>query len=44
MFHLLRKIEEAFETYDRVFVVFGGAHAVAVEPALHQIMERQGSD
>ena len=40
--HLLKKIEKALNTYDRVFVVFGGAHAVAVEPALHQIMERQG--
>ncbi len=42
--HLLRKVEEAFKTYDRVFVVFGGAHAVAVEPALHQIMEKQGAN
>ncbi|QHT68469.1 hypothetical protein GXP67_18385 [Rhodocytophaga rosea] len=39
--HLLGKIEEAFKTYDRVFVVFGGAHAFVVEPALHQIMEKQ---
>ncbi len=38
---LLKKIEEALESYDRVFVVFGGAHAFVLEPALHQVMEKQ---
>jgi hypothetical protein len=39
--HLLKQIEAAFQTHDRVFVVFGGAHAYAIEPALHQLMARQ---
>lgn len=38
---LLGKIEEALKSYDRVFIVFGGAHAWAIEPALHQIMGKQ---
>lgn len=38
--HLLGRIEEAFKTYDKVFVVFGGAHAFVVEPALYQMMEK----
>jgi hypothetical protein len=35
---LLKKIERAFQQYDRVMVVFGGAHAIALEPALKQLM------
>jgi hypothetical protein len=35
---LISKIEKAFQQYDRVMVVFGGAHAVALEPALKQLM------
>lgn len=42
--NLLHKIEEAFKTSERVFVVFGGAHALAIEPALHQLMEKQAAD
>ncbi len=38
---LLDKIEQALTTYDRVLVVFGGAHAVAIEPALHEIMKKK---
>jgi hypothetical protein len=38
--YLLRKIEDALKKYDRVFVAFGGAHSVAVEPALRQIMSK----
>ncbi len=37
---LLKKIDDALSTYDRVFVVFGASHRVAVEPALKQIIER----
>jgi hypothetical protein len=37
---LLTKIEEAFITYDRVLVTFGAGHALALEPALPQLMER----
>jgi hypothetical protein len=38
--HLLATIEQALEKYDRVFVAFGGAHSVAVEPALRQIIKQ----
>lgn len=38
--HLLKTIEDSLVMYDRIFVVFGGAHAIAVEPALKQIMKR----
>jgi hypothetical protein len=38
--HLLKTIDEALRKYDRVFVAFGGAHSVAVEPALRQIMKK----
>jgi hypothetical protein len=37
---LLTKIDEALNTYDRVIVVFGHGHALAVEPALKQIINR----
>jgi hypothetical protein len=37
---LLEKIRHAFKTNDRVLVVFGGAHAIAVKPALYELMER----
>lgn len=37
---LLKKIDDALSTYDRVFVVFGASHRVAVEPALKQIIEK----
>jgi len=35
---LLSKIEKAFQKYDRILVVFGGAHAVALRPALAQLV------
>jgi hypothetical protein len=38
---LLNKIDQALDRYDRVFVVFGGSHRVAVEPALKKIMEKR---
>lgn len=38
---LLSKIEEAFNQYDRIFVTFGGAHAIAIEPALRQMMNKE---
>jgi hypothetical protein len=37
---LLSKIDKAFEKYDRVFVVFGASHWVAVQPALKYIIEK----
>lgn len=37
---LLKKIDEALDKYDRVFVVFGGSHRIAVEPALKQIINK----
>jgi hypothetical protein len=37
---LLEKIDKALDQYDRVFVVFGGSHRIAVEPALKQIMTK----
>jgi hypothetical protein len=37
---LLSKIDEALNTYDRVFVVFGASHWVAVQPALKTIIEK----
>lgn len=38
---LLKKIDKAFEQYDRVFVVFGGSHRIALEPALQEIMNKE---
>ena len=36
---LLDKIDRALNDYDRVMVTFGYGHALAVEPALKQIVE-----
>lgn len=38
---LLRKIDVALDTHDRVFVVFGGSHRIAVQPALKQMINRK---
>lgn len=38
---LLTKIDKALDTYDRVMVTFGHGHALAIEPALRQIIERK---
>lgn len=38
---LLTKIDNALDTYDRVMVTFGHGHAIAVEPALRQIINRK---
>jgi hypothetical protein len=38
---LLSKIDRALDEYDRVFVVFGGSHRLAVEPALRQIIGKK---
>jgi hypothetical protein len=35
---LLTKLDGALDRYDRVLVTFGHGHALAVEPALHQII------
>ncbi|RAU82872.1 hypothetical protein [Pontibacter arcticus] len=37
---LLEKIDKAFDRYDRVMVTFGHGHALAIEPALKQILEK----
>lgn len=37
---LLTKIDEALDKYDRVFVVFGGSHWVAVQPALKYLIDK----
>lgn len=37
---LLSKIDSALYKYDRVFVVFGGSHRIAVEPALKEIIRK----
>lgn len=38
---LLKKIDDALDKYDRVFVVFGASHWVAVQPALKFIVEKK---
>ncbi|MFT4022373.1 MAG: hypothetical protein QM664_01165 [Flavihumibacter sp.] len=38
--YLLRQIEAKLKEYNRVMVVFGGWHILAIEPALKQIMDR----
>jgi hypothetical protein len=37
---LLQKINTALSKYDRVFITFGVGHALAIEPALKEIMTR----
>lgn len=38
---LLSKIESALDTHDRVLITFGHGHALAIEPALRQIVARK---
>jgi hypothetical protein len=38
---LLSKIDRALDRYDRVMVTFGHGHALAIEPALHQIINKK---
>jgi hypothetical protein len=38
---LLSKIDKALDKYDRIIVTFGHGHAIAVEPALTQIMAKK---
>ncbi|WP_266367202.1 hypothetical protein [Tellurirhabdus rosea] len=38
---LLAKIDRALDQHDRVMVTFGGGHALALEPALKQLMRRK---
>jgi hypothetical protein len=40
--YLLRQIEEQLKYHDKVLVVFGGWHVLAIEPALTQIINRTG--
>lgn len=37
---LLSKIDKALDTHDRVFVVFGTSHFVAVQPAIQYIIDK----
>jgi len=39
--YLLGQIEEQLKIHNKVMVVFGGWHILAIEPALKQIMDRQ---
>ncbi|OFX49474.1 MAG: hypothetical protein A2046_06815 [Bacteroidetes bacterium GWA2_30_7] len=36
--YLLKKIEEQLTSYDKILIVFGGWHVLAIEPALNQII------
>lgn len=38
---LLSKIEAALDQYDRIMVTFGHGHALAIEPALREIVNRK---
>lgn len=38
---LLSKIDQAFNQYDRVLVTFGHGHALALEPALKQLIRKK---
>jgi hypothetical protein len=38
---LLEKIDSALNHYDRVMVTFGHGHALAIEPALKQLMDKR---
>jgi hypothetical protein len=38
---LLHKIDNVLDQYDKVFVVFGGSHRIALEPALKQIISKK---
>jgi hypothetical protein len=38
---LLAKIDQALNKYDRVMVTFGHGHALAIEPALRQLVRRR---
>ncbi|GAB3759104.1 hypothetical protein [Spirosoma pomorum] len=38
---LLANIDQALDRYDRVMVTFGHGHALAVEPALRQLVQRK---
>jgi len=38
---LLNKIDHALDTKDRLLITFGQGHALAIEPALRQIVSRK---
>lgn len=38
---LLTKLDRAFDQYDRIIVTFGLGHAIAIEPALRQIVNKR---
>jgi hypothetical protein len=40
--YLLKEIRRQLEQHDRVMVVYGGWHVLAIEPALHQLMSPFG--
>jgi len=38
---LLSKIDQSLDRYDRAIITFGNGHAIAVEPALRQIIDKK---
>lgn len=38
---LLSKIDQSLNTFDRIIITFGAGHALAVEPSLKQIIQKQ---
>lgn len=40
---LLQKISSALDQYDRIFITFGGAHALAIEPALKKLLREKAN-
>jgi hypothetical protein len=40
--YLLQQIEEQLKHHDKVLVVFGGWHVLAIEPALAEIINKAG--
>ncbi len=37
--YMVRKIQEALKTHNKIFIVFGASHAVMQEPALRKLMD-----
>ncbi|SKC82392.1 hypothetical protein [Ohtaekwangia koreensis] len=41
---LLQKINAALDQYNRIFITFGGAHALAIEPALKNLLRKKAAE
>ncbi len=39
--HILERVAELMKTYDRLFILYGSAHAVRLEPAIRQLIEER---